>query len=136
MNPCVVVAWLVALGQTVIPSRGAGGYLKWMFEAKDGYFPYDTSYAPAIMRGISPGDERVAVLSKNSKNNWVVNGLNIVTGASELFYDCNTIVMDMIGYTIMLQARKNGMLCFHTINQTKLVKVFCPGIHTNSSRTV
>ena len=58
-----------------------GGHLKWMFEAKNGFSPHDTPFAPAIVRGKSPGDDRVAVLSQTANGNWAVDGLSIDSGA-------------------------------------------------------
>ena len=60
--------------------RVSGGHLKWMFDAKNGYAPYNSPFVPAMLRGKDVGDERVAVLSKTANGNWAVDGLRIADG--------------------------------------------------------
>ena len=65
-----------------VSCRVSGGHLKWMFDANDGYSPYNSPFVPAVLRGEHVGDERVAVLSKTLKGNWAVDGLRITDGMS------------------------------------------------------
>ena len=74
---CFVTVASLCSGQ----GKVEGGHLKWMYEAKNGFSPHDTPFAPAIFRGKSPGDDRVAVLSQTANGNWAVDGLSINSGA-------------------------------------------------------
>lgn len=74
---------IVVIGFVSQVARGqvTGGHLKWIFEAREGFSPYNSPYSPVIARGQKVGDERVAALSKDVDGKWVVNGLNINDGA-------------------------------------------------------
>lgn len=73
------LVFVVTFAPCVVCST-SGGHLKWMFDATDGYAPYNTPFVPAILRGESVGDERVAVLSRTLNGNWAVDGLRIADG--------------------------------------------------------
>lgn len=80
MGMKTVVTVLLSLLFSVADCRVTGGHLKWMFDANDGYSPYNSPFVPPILKGIAPGDERVAVLSRTANGNWAVDGLSIVNG--------------------------------------------------------
>ena len=75
-----VVAVLLSLLFSAVDCRVTGGHLKWMFDANEGYSPYNSPFVPPILKGAAPGDERVAVMSRTVNGNWAVDGLSIANG--------------------------------------------------------
>jgi hypothetical protein len=61
-------------------AKVTGGHLKWMFQAKSGYAPYNSPFAPTILRGNAPGADRVVVLSQTQSDQFAVDALDIVSG--------------------------------------------------------
>lgn len=88
--------FVVTLYGAVLPctyGRVSGGHLKWMFDAKSGYSPYNSTFVPAVLRGLRAGDERVAVLSKTVNGNWAVDGLKIENGEQVIEIPSLTLIL-------------------------------------------
>lgn len=71
---------IVFLLHVVVMANASGGYVRWVYNRTDAYYPLNSPYAPAVLRGGAPGDERVATVSMES-GKWTVSGLGIIDGA-------------------------------------------------------
>lgn len=54
--------------------------MQWTYDAPDTFYPFDTPYPPAIVRGDVPGRERVVTLNIAENNQWQASALDIVSG--------------------------------------------------------
>jgi len=89
------MCWRLVISVLLITAVGTAnasdGHLKWMYNATDNYYPFNTPFAPAVLLGRVPGDERVATLSLNN-NSWTVSGLGIIDGTLQIPFDFSLVL--------------------------------------------